>query len=72
MLVACSRKFDVGIPLDFSLTIPGDTDPICGAARVARLTNPRRERVIGIGASFLSFPEQHRARLTNVLAKCAG
>ncbi len=72
MLIACSRTFDVGLPLDFTLTIPGGTDPICGAARVARLTNPRRERVIGIGASFLSIPEQHRARLTNVLAKCAG
>lgn len=71
MLIACSRKFSVGLPLDFVLTVPGGTSPICGAARVARLTDPQRERVIGIGASFLSFPDDNRSRLHDILERCA-
>jgi hypothetical protein len=70
MLVSCAQKFPVGLPLDFAMSLPSDTNPIRGAARVARLTDPRRERVIGIGASFLSFPGDDQARLHAILARC--
>jgi hypothetical protein len=71
MLVSCAKKFAVGLPLDFAMSLPGDIDPIRGAARVARLTDPQREQVIGVGASFLSFPGDDQARLQAILARCA-
>jgi hypothetical protein len=70
MLVSCAKNFAVGLPLDFAMSLPGDANPIRGAARVARLTNPQREQVIGIGASFLSFPGNDQARLHDILARC--
>jgi hypothetical protein len=70
MLVSCAKKFALGLPIDFAMSLPGDANPIRGAARVARLTNPQRERVIGIGASFLSFPGDDQARLHETLARC--
>lgn len=71
MLVSCAKKFAVGLPVDFAMSVPGEASPIRGAARVARLTNPRREQVIGLGATFLSFPGDAEARLNAILKRCA-
>ena len=72
MLVSCAKKFAVGLPLDFAMAIPGEGSSISGAVRVARLTDPRREQVIGIGARFLSLADHDRARLDRILARCDG
>jgi len=69
MLVSCAKKFAVGLPLEFAMSLPGDTGQISGAARVARLTNPKRERVIGMGASFLSLPGDSKALLHEILER---
>lgn len=67
MLVCCSKRFPVGAPIEFSLCVPGERQPIRGKAQVARLTDPRRERVVGMGARFVDFSEDHRSRLRNLL-----
>jgi uncharacterized protein (TIGR02266 family) len=71
MLVSCSHLLPVGSPLEFALTIPGEEQPIRGKAKVARVTDPKRERVLGIGASFEEFSENHRTRLRSVLIRQA-
>lgn len=71
MLVSCSRRFPVGAPLDFALLLPGEPEPIRGQAQVARHTDPKRERVVGLGAAFQSFSESHRSRLRGILARHA-
>ncbi len=69
MLVSCSQRFQIGLPLHFVLSFPGEERPIRGTARVERTTDPRRERVLGIGASFQSFEDDNRSRLRNVLLR---
>jgi uncharacterized protein (TIGR02266 family) len=69
MLVNCLTRFPVGTVLEFELTIPGEEQPIRGAAQVARLTDPQREQVLGMGAAFTSFMETDRARLRGALSR---
>jgi hypothetical protein len=71
MLVSCSQPLPVGSPVDFSLQVPGENSPIRGTAKVVRLTNPRRENILGMGAAFLSFVENHRSRLRSLLVRQA-
>jgi uncharacterized protein (TIGR02266 family) len=71
MLVSCSHLFPVGSPLEFALSFPGEEQPIRGKATVARVTDPKRERVLGIGASFVEFSENHRSRLRSLLLRRA-
>jgi hypothetical protein len=71
MLVSCSNLLPVGSPLEFVLTIPGEEQPIRGRAKVARVTDPKREKVLGIGASFVEFSENHRTRLRSLLIRQA-
>jgi hypothetical protein len=51
------------VTVDFELAIPGEAVPIRGRARVARQTDPDRERILGVGASFLSFSGRDQERL---------
>jgi hypothetical protein len=67
MLVCSSKLFPVGSPVDFAISVPGEDQPIRGRARVARLTDPGREKVLGMGASFEEFSENHRSRLRSLL-----
>lgn len=67
MLVNCSEPAPSGATLDFALAIPGDPAPIRGRARVARQTDPGRERVLGVGAHFVTFSGDDRARLDAAL-----
>lgn len=69
MLVSCTRHFKVGAPFEFAIAMPGEQNPIRGTAEVARHTDPHREQVLGMGASFVSFPENHRSRLRGILAR---
>lgn len=69
MLVSCMTRLPVGTSIEFSITIPGEADPIRGSARVARLTDPTREHVLGMGATFQSFIESDRSRLRSVLSR---
>lgn len=71
MLVSCAEPLPVGSPVSFSLLFPGDDGPIKGTARVVRLTNPRREHVLGMGAAFVSFADNHRSRLRSLLLQQA-
>jgi hypothetical protein len=69
MLLCCPREIPVGSTLRFALSVPGEDDPIRGEALVARSTNPQREGIDGIGASFLTFLEADQSRLRSVLAR---
>jgi hypothetical protein len=73
MLVNCSHEvtLPVGATLSFAMAVPGDEVPIRGRACVARTTDPRRERVEGIGARFVSFSESDQSRLRSVLSRQA-
>lgn len=63
MLVSCPAPAPAGVTVDFELSIPGETALIRGRARVARQTDPVRERVLGVGATFLSFSGTDQERL---------
>jgi hypothetical protein len=63
MLVSCPTPAPSGATVDFELAMPGESDPIRGQARVARQTDPVRERILGVGASFLSFSGRDEERL---------
>lgn len=67
MLVSCSEPAPAGATVDFSLAMPGETSPIRGRAQVARHTDPDRERVVGVGARFLTFAADDRERLNAAL-----
>jgi hypothetical protein len=67
MLVSCPAPAPAGVTVDFELAMPGEAAPIRGQARVARQTDPIRERVFGVGASFLSFADRDQERLHAVL-----
>jgi len=69
MLVNCAKQPDVGALLEFSLLFPEEPEPIRGRARVARIADPRRERVMGVGAAFESFAQSDRSRLRNALTR---
>jgi hypothetical protein len=43
--------------------------PGSGRARVARIADPRREKVLGLGAAFESFAQSDRSRLRNALSR---
>ena len=67
MLVSCPTPAPAGATVDFELAMPGENAPICGQAKVARQTDPLRERVFGVGARFLSFAGRDEERLQAVL-----
>jgi hypothetical protein len=67
MLVSCTEPAPAGATVDFALAIPGEPAPIRGRARVARHTDPSREQVLGVGASFLSFTGNDQQRLNAAL-----
>jgi hypothetical protein len=69
MLVSCAQQPPVGTLLDFALLFPEEDSPIRGRARVARIANPRRERVMGVGAAFESFAHTDRSRLRSALSR---
>jgi hypothetical protein len=69
MLVNCAHQPDVGALLEFALLFPEEPEPIRGRARVARIADPRRERVMGVGAAFESFVQSDRSRLRNALTR---
>jgi hypothetical protein len=69
MLVNCMRPAPVGSLLDFALLFPEEERPIRGRARVARIADPRREKVLGLGAAFESFAQSDRSRLRNALSR---
>jgi hypothetical protein len=63
MLVRCPAPAPAGATVDFELAMPGETAPIRGRARVARQTDPAREQILGVGASFVSFSGRDQDRL---------
>jgi hypothetical protein len=69
MLVNCSQLPPVGSLLEFALLFPEEESPIRGRARVARVADPRREKVMGVGAAFESFSHTDRSRLRGALAR---
>jgi len=74
MLVRCSHGIDVpvGSTIGFAMAVPDEDAPIRGKASVARTTHPVREKIVGIGAHFVSFSEADRSRLRSVLARQIG
>ncbi len=69
MLVNCSHQPEIGALIEFSLLFPEEEVPIRGRARVARIADPRREKVMGVGAAFESFAHRDRTRLRNALSR---
>ena len=69
MLVNCAHQPDIGALLEFSLLFPEEEGPIRGRARVARIADARREKVMGVGAAFESFARSDRSRLRNALSR---
>lgn len=69
MLVNCSHQPDLGALIEFSLLFPEEEVPIRGRARVARIADPRREKVMGVGAAFESFTQSDRSRLRHALSR---
>ena len=69
MLVSCAHQPEIGALLEFSLLFPEEEVPIRGRARVARIADPRREKVMGVGAAFESFAQCDRTRLRNALSR---
>jgi hypothetical protein len=63
MLVCCPAPTPAGVTIDFELAMPGEVVPIRGRARVARQTDPDREQILGVGASFVSFSGRDQDRL---------
>jgi len=63
MLVRCPAPAPAGATVDFELAMPGEAAPIRGRARVARQTDPAREQILGVGASFVSFSGRDQDRL---------
>ncbi len=69
MLVNCTQQPSVGALLEFALLFPEEESPIRGRARVARIADPRREKVMGVGAAFESFSHTDRSRLRSALSR---
>jgi hypothetical protein len=68
MLVRCLGQLPVGSTLRFEISIPGQPQPIRGAARVVRTADPEREGVQGIGARFQSFLKSDGDRFRDLLS----
>jgi hypothetical protein len=68
MLVSCLGQLPVGSTVRFEISIPGQSMPIRGSARVVRTADPDREGVHGIGARFLSFLRTDGDRFRDLLS----
>ena len=65
------RGFDhypQGAKIDFEISLPTDTAPICGSGMISRRTEKRTERVEGLGIKFTSFHGTDQHRLMDFLA----
>jgi hypothetical protein len=71
MLLRGFGHYPQGTRLEFELSLPGVSDPICGAAEVRRVTNAAIERVEGFGARFTEFTGTDRGRLEQYLVEHA-
>ena len=55
MLIRGRWEVEVGAPLTFELTLPGQTAPVRGTAEVVRTTTREREGLVGFGIQFVRF-----------------
>jgi DNA-binding NarL/FixJ family response regulator len=69
MLLKGVTQFPVGTAFDFELTVPGEAAPITGTAEITRATDPRNERIEGIGVRFVSFGGSDKVRLETYLGR---
>jgi DNA-binding response OmpR family regulator len=69
MLLRGFAHYPQGTALDFEITIPGESEPIRGTAKVLRTANAVNERVEGVGARFESFQGYDRDRLQSYLER---
>ena len=67
MLVTTPRLAPVGSKAGFTITLPGDPEPIRGEAKVARHTEAGTDRVKGMGLKFVSFEKNGEQRLRRYL-----
>lgn len=63
MLIHTSRLMPVDSELELTFHLPGDPRPIDGVVKVVRHTDPAREKLAGMGVTFLRLPEGARQRL---------
>jgi DNA-binding NarL/FixJ family response regulator len=63
MLIRGPIKVPLGTKFEFEFSLPNQAAPLRGLAQVARHTNWPREKVQGIGATFISFRGDARQRL---------
>jgi hypothetical protein len=60
--------YPLGAKIEFEISLPGETEPIRGAAEVCRTTNFARERLEGFGATFTDFQGDDGQRLEQYLS----
>lgn len=63
MLLRGVTQFPVGTSFDFEMVVPDEARPIRGSAQITRGTDPRHERVHGVGVRFVGFEGSDRVRL---------
>ncbi|MCB1058492.1 MAG: PilZ domain-containing protein [Acidobacteria bacterium] len=72
MLIRTNVGYPLGTRLDFEFALPMDPKPVSGEAEVVRHTLVGREAVTGVGARFVSFSGDGRARFERYLKQQAG
>lgn len=67
MLISTDRRLPPGTEAKFELDLPNESVPVKGSARVVRETDPKREKVLGLGLHFASFRGDGERRLDDFL-----
>jgi hypothetical protein len=63
MLIRGRWEVEVGLPVEFEFTPPGQRAPVRGTAEVVRPTTKEREGLVGFGIQFVRFSDDGRRRL---------
>lgn len=68
MLIRGRWEVEIGAPLTFECTLPGQTAPIRGTAEVVRPTTREREGLTGFGIQFVRFEGDGAQRLADFIS----
>jgi len=68
MLVRGRWEVEVGAPLTFEFTPPGNTAPVSGTAEIVRTTKREREGLVGFGIQYVRFDGDGELQIERFLA----
>lgn len=71
MLIRGRWEVEVGAPLTFEVTLPGQTAPISGTAEVVRNTTREREGLTGFGIQFVRFDGDGERKIAEFISRRA-